>query len=69
MVNFSALTTEIGSLVCGTPANLNRFRVLASLQQQHRSMDINQTLHDVWPSPRLVHYIYISGDSCPLTEF
>jgi len=25
--------------------------------------------HDVWPSPALVHYIYIFGGSCPLTEF
>ena len=27
------------------------------------------TLHDVWPSPGLVHYIYIFWGSCPLTEF
>ena len=32
------------------------------------STEVNQTLHDVWPSP-LVHYIYIFGGSCPLTEF
>ena len=28
-----------------------------------------RTLHDVWPSPRLVHHIYIFGGSCPITEF
>ena len=28
-----------------------------------------QTLHDVWPSLGLVHYIYIFGGFCPLTEF
>jgi len=32
-------------------------------------IEVNQTLHDVWPSPGLVHYIYIFVDSCPLTEF
>jgi len=26
-------------------------------------------LRIVWPSPALVHYIYIFGGSCPLTEF
>ena len=36
-----------------------------------RSTEFNQTSHDVWPSPDLVHYIYIfgGGGSCPLTEF
>jgi len=32
-------------------------------------MELNQTLHDVWPSPGLVHYVYIFGGSCPLPEF
>ena len=31
MVNFSPLAAQIGSLVCGTPANFNSFRVLAAL--------------------------------------
>jgi len=37
MVNFGPLATEIGSLVWGTPANFNVFRVLASLLQRRRS--------------------------------
>jgi len=48
------------------------FRVLASLLHRRRSTEINQTLHDVWPSPGLVHYIYCIysfGVSCPRTEF
>jgi len=53
----------------GTPANLNWFHVLAALLQRPRSPAANQTLHDVWPSPGLVHYIYTFGGSCPLTEF
>jgi len=68
-LNFGPLTPEIGSGVCGTPANFNGFRVLASLLQRRRSLEANQTLHDIWPSPGLVHYIYIFGGSCPLTEF
>jgi len=69
MVNFGSLSAEIGSLVWGTPANFNGFRVLALLLQQHRSTEVNQTLHDVWPSPGPVHYIYIFRSSCPVAEF
>ena len=39
MVNLSPLPAEIGSLVGGTPANFNRFRVLASLLHRHRSTE------------------------------
>ena len=53
----------------GTPANFNGFHVLASLLQRRRSPEANKTLHDAWPSPALVHYIYIFGGSCSLTEF
>jgi len=60
---------EIGSLASGTPADFNGFRVLASLLLRRCSMEVNQTLHDVWPSPGLVHYIYIFRGSCPVTEF
>jgi len=56
MANFGPLEAEIGSLVWGTRTNFNGFRVLASLLQRRRSTEVNQTLHDVWPSPGLVHY-------------
>jgi len=69
MVNFSPLTAEIGWWVWGTLANLNAFRILASLLHRRLSTEVNQTLYDVWPSPGLVHYIYIFGGCCPLTEF
>jgi len=69
MVNISPLTAEIFWRVWGTPTNFNGFHVLASLLHVCRSPEANQTLHDVWPSPGLVHYIYIFGGSCPLTEF
>ena len=49
MQNFGPLTAEIGSGVCGTPTNFNGFCALPSLLQQRRSMETNQTLHDVWP--------------------
>jgi len=69
MVNFSPLTAEIYWRVLGTPENFNGFRILASLLQRRRSTKVNQTLHDVWPSPDLVHHIYIFRGSCPVTEF
>jgi len=47
--------TSGGLLVWGTLANFNGFCVLASLLQRHRSTEANQTLHDVWPLPGLVH--------------
>jgi len=59
MVNFSPLTAEIGSLVWSSPVNFTRFRILASLLHQCRATEVNQTLHTVWPSLGLVHYIYI----------
>ena len=68
MANFGPLPATIGLPVWGTPANFNGFRVLPSLLQGRRSPEANQTLHDDWPSPGLLHYIYIFGGSCPLTE-
>jgi len=63
MVNFGPATADIGSGVWGTPANFNRFRVLASLLHRRRSTGggVNKTLQAVWPSPGLVHYMYILG--------
>jgi len=69
MVNFGPLAAEIGLPVRSTPPSFNGFRVLASLLHRCRSRDVNQTLHVVWPSPGLVHYVYIFGGSCHLTEF
>ena len=57
---------EIGLGVWGTPANFNRFRVLASLLHWHRSTEVNQTSHNLWLSPGLVHYIYTFRGSCSL---
>jgi len=54
----------------GHPANFNGFHVLAaSLLHRRRSTEANQTLYDLWPSPGLVHYVYIFAGSCPVTEF
>jgi len=39
----------------------------ALLHRRH-STEVNQTLHNVWPSVGPVHYIHIFGGSCPLTE-
>jgi len=69
MVNFGPLTAEIGWRFRGTPANFDGFRVLASLLQRLRSPEVSQALHDVWPSLGPIHYIYIFGGSCHVTEF
>ena len=69
MLNVDPLAAEIGLPLWGTPVNSNGFRVLASLLHQHRSTKVNQTLHDVWPTRGLVHYIYIFWSSCSITEF
>jgi len=63
--NVGPLTAEIGSAIWGTPANLKGFLVLASILHRRRSVEVNQTLHDVWPSPGLLHYIYILGAVAP----
>jgi len=67
MVNVGTAEIDLG--VWGTPANFNEFHILAALLPRCRAMEVNQTLHDVWPSPEPVHYIYIFGGSWPLTEF
>jgi len=57
-VNVGSLTADIGSGVRRTPTNFNRFRVLASSLHRRRSTEVNQTLHNAWPSPDgLVHYV------------
>jgi len=65
IVNLGPVTAEIVWRVWGTPANFNGFRILASLLHQRHSVEINQTLHNVWPTPGLVHYIYILGALAP----
>ena len=65
IVNVDPLTAEIRWRVWATLGHFSGFRILASSLHRRRAMQVNQTLHNVWPSPRLVHYIY----TCPLKEF
>jgi len=44
MANFGLLMAEIGSVVCGTPANFNGFRVLAALLHATLVVGVSQTL-------------------------
>ena len=44
MVNFGPLAAEIGSLVSGTIANFNGFRVLAALLHGTVVVGVSQTL-------------------------
>ena len=48
MVNFGPLATEIGSVVWGTPANFNWFRVLAAL------------LHGIYSSGRQPNFVALN---------
>ena len=57
MANFDALTAEIRWRVLGTPANFRSFESCLRLQRR-RSPEANQTLHDLWPSPGLLHCIH-----------
>ena len=68
MANFGPLTGEINWRVWGTLANFNRFCIFPSLLQRRGSLKANQTLHFVWPSPGLVHYIHFRG-LLPLAEY
>jgi len=43
MANFGPLAAKICWRVCDTPANFNRFRVLASLLHRRRSTEVNKT--------------------------
>ena len=45
------------------------FHIMALLLHRHHSTEVNQTLHYVWQSPALVHYLYIFGGLCSLAEF
>ena len=61
MVIIGPLTAKICWRVWGTPANFNGFRVFASLLHRRRSTEVNQTLHDVWPSSALVYYSFLGA--------
>ena len=53
-------SAEIGWRVLANPSKFQRVsRVGFVILHRRRSMEANQTLHDVWPSPGLVHYIQI----------
>jgi len=64
MLYFGPVAAEVDWRVWGTPAYFNGYRVLASLLQQWCSTEVNQTLHDDWSFPGLVHCIYIFGGYC-----
>jgi len=58
MVNFSSLTAEVGWSSLGHPSKFQRVSCLGFVTAPtslRRSLEANQTLHDVWPSPRPIH--------------
>jgi len=56
---YRALFIELVSLVHPLTLSL----LLAHIQV------LTSLFHDVWPSPSRLHYIYICGGCCPVTEF
>ena len=63
MVNFGSLAAEIGSLVWGTPANFNGFRVLASLLHGSLVLGVSQTA-----ALNRGRHLYSAGRSSPLSR-
>ena len=68
MVNFGLLVAEILSLIWGTPANFNGFRVLAALLHDTVVVGISQTLwrsteggHHFghWPTFLLSYFLHV----------
>jgi len=57
MANFGPLTAEIGSGFWSTPANFNRFHVLASLLQQCRSPNFARCLAVSWAATLYIHFL------------
>jgi len=58
MVNFGPLAAEIGSVVWGTPTNVNGFHVLSALLQGTLVVGVSQTL---WRSTEGATYIWQGG--------
>ena len=53
----------------GHPSKFQRVSRVGFVTVPMSLKDVNQTLHDVWPSPWLVRYVCVSGGACLLTEF
>ena len=46
-----------------------KFQQVSRLDFVTAATSLNRSQHDIWPSPGLVHYIFIFGSSYPVTEF
>ena len=69
MVNFGALTADIGWRFYRHPSKFQRVSRLGFLTAAMSLTGGQLNLHDVGPSPGLLRYICIFWGSCPLTEF
>jgi len=61
MVNLGPLAAEIVSLVWGTHANFNRFRVLAALLHGTLVVDVSQTLRRWTEGANYIRQAAITG--------
>ena len=57
MVNFSPLTVEIGSVVCGIPPNFNGFRVLVPLLHGSLVVGVSETLRHWTKGGTYIHIL------------
>jgi len=70
VANVGPLTAEIGLPVWAPQQILTDFASWLCYCSERRSTEANQTLHDLWSSPGLVHYYIIHfWGLLPLTEF
>jgi len=63
---YGELWSSNGSDLLASFGHLSKFQRVSRLglvtaPYRRLSMEVNQTLHEVWQSPGLVHYIYILG--------
>jgi len=67
MVNFGPLAAEVVSLVWGTPANFNGFRVLAALL--HGTLVLGDFLRPVFSGNRAQHVSHLHSKFAPKPHY
>jgi len=71
-LQFGELQPTSGSDLLARLGHPGRFQLVSRLGFVTAATSLNgghQTLHDVWPSPGLVHCVYIFRGSCAIMEF
>jgi len=69
MGNVGPVAAEVDSGVGGTPGKFQRVSRLGFVTAPTSLNGGQPNFDDLWPSAGVVHYIYIFGGCCPVTEF